>query len=119
MKTTKLNIPSNSMVESYLDHIDYSDSYGICISNEDLDIREIYLEIFSFSPRWIKHLFNIRNKIVRVFGLKGPTTEELYNIDFVGNEPVHHVPYLFNSTTKPWLTQKWVRKVLENTYDVG
>lgn len=41
---------------------------------------------------------------------------EFYNH---ANEPVHHVPYLFNYTDKPWLTQKWVRKILENAYDVG
>ncbi len=35
------------------------------------------------------------------------------------NEPVHHVPYLFNLTSKPWLTQKWVRKILENAYNTG
>lgn len=32
------------------------------------------------------------------------------------NEPVHHVPYLFNFTDKPWLTQKWVRTILQNAY---
>jgi predicted alpha-1,2-mannosidase len=32
------------------------------------------------------------------------------------NEPVHHVPYLFVYSGKPWLTQKWVRRVLTNAY---
>lgn len=32
------------------------------------------------------------------------------------NEPVHHVPYLFVYAGKPWLTQKWVRRVLTNAY---
>ena len=32
------------------------------------------------------------------------------------NEPVHHIPYLFNFTTKPWLTQKWVRTILNSAY---
>lgn len=41
---------------------------------------------------------------------------EFYNH---ANEPVHHVPYLFNFTSKPWLTQKWARKILANAYDVG
>jgi predicted alpha-1,2-mannosidase len=38
---------------------------------------------------------------------------EFYNH---ANEPVHHIPYLFNFTSKPWLTQKWVRTILENAY---
>jgi putative alpha-1,2-mannosidase len=29
---------------------------------------------------------------------------------------VHHVPYLFVYAGKPWLTQKWVRRVLANAY---
>jgi len=41
---------------------------------------------------------------------------EFYNH---ANEPVHHVAYLFNLTEKPWLTQKWVRKILDNAYDLG
>jgi predicted alpha-1,2-mannosidase len=32
------------------------------------------------------------------------------------NEPVHHVPYLFVCAGKPWLTQKWVRRILTNAY---
>ncbi len=33
------------------------------------------------------------------------------------NEPVHHIPYLFSYSEKPWLTQYWVRTILENAYD--
>lgn len=32
------------------------------------------------------------------------------------NEPVHHVPYLFVYAGKPWLTQKWVRRILDQAY---
>lgn len=32
------------------------------------------------------------------------------------NEPVHHVPFLFNRLGAPWLTQKWTRTILENAY---
>jgi predicted alpha-1,2-mannosidase len=32
------------------------------------------------------------------------------------NEPVHHVPYLFVYAGKPWLTQKWMRRVLTGAY---
>ena len=33
-----------------------------------------------------------------------------------GNEPVHHIAYLFVYAGKPWLTQKWVRRILDNAY---
>jgi predicted alpha-1,2-mannosidase len=32
------------------------------------------------------------------------------------NEPVHHIAYLFVYAGKPWLTQKWVRRILEQAY---
>lgn len=32
------------------------------------------------------------------------------------NEPVHHIAYLFVYAGKPWLTQKWVRRILSQAY---
>ena len=32
------------------------------------------------------------------------------------NEPVHHVPFLFAYCGKPWLTQKWTRKICAQAY---
>jgi predicted alpha-1,2-mannosidase len=32
------------------------------------------------------------------------------------NEPVHHVPYLFNRLRAPWLTQKWTRDICHRAY---
>lgn len=33
-----------------------------------------------------------------------------------GNEPAHHVPYLYNWTNEPWKTQKQVRLILNKQY---
>lgn len=35
------------------------------------------------------------------------------------NEPCHHVAFLFNHIGKPWLTQKWTRKICDVAYDTG
>lgn len=35
------------------------------------------------------------------------------------NEPCHHVAFLFNYIGKPWLTQKWTRKICEAAYGLG
>jgi predicted alpha-1,2-mannosidase len=35
------------------------------------------------------------------------------------NEPVHHVPFLFNRVGAPWLTQKWSRAVCRRAYHNG
>jgi predicted alpha-1,2-mannosidase len=32
------------------------------------------------------------------------------------NEPVHHIPYLYNRLGEPWKTQKWTRYICENAY---
>jgi len=32
------------------------------------------------------------------------------------NEPVHHVPFLFNRLGAPWLTQKWTRQICSRAY---
>lgn len=33
-----------------------------------------------------------------------------------GNEPSHHIAYLYNYVDQPWKTQKYVRKILEEFY---
>ena len=33
-----------------------------------------------------------------------------------GNEPSHHVPYLFAWTTQPWKTQEWLRTIMNKMY---
>ncbi|MDR3261814.1 MAG: GH92 family glycosyl hydrolase [Tannerella sp.] len=35
------------------------------------------------------------------------------------NEPVHHIPFLYNRLNEPWKTQKWVRFICENAYKEG
>lgn len=35
------------------------------------------------------------------------------------NEPCHHVAFLFNYVGKPWLTQKWTRKICQKAYGTG
>ena len=33
-----------------------------------------------------------------------------------GNEPSHHIPYLFAWTTRPWMTQYWTREIMNRMY---
>lgn len=34
-----------------------------------------------------------------------------------GNEPSHHIAYMFNHANKPWRTQYWVRHILNTQYN--
>ena len=33
-----------------------------------------------------------------------------------GNEPSHHIPYLYNWTSQPWKTQYWLREIMDRMY---
>jgi predicted alpha-1,2-mannosidase len=35
------------------------------------------------------------------------------------NEPVHHIPFLYNRLGEPWKTQKWVRFICRHAYKEG
>ncbi|UOB17278.1 GH92 family glycosyl hydrolase [Abyssalbus ytuae] len=34
-----------------------------------------------------------------------------------GNEPSHHIAYLFNKAGKPWLAQYWIKKIFDTQYN--
>ncbi|MCF7567834.1 GH92 family glycosyl hydrolase [Sabulilitoribacter arenilitoris] len=34
-----------------------------------------------------------------------------------GNEPSHHIAYMFNDANKPWRTQYWVRHIIDTQYN--
>ena len=36
-----------------------------------------------------------------------------------GNEPSHHIAYMFNHAKKPWRTQYWVREILKTQYNTS
>ena len=48
----------------------------------------------------------------------GQTPKEFWWNDYYNhaNEPVHHVPFLFNRLGAPWLTQYWTTYTLRNAY---
>ena len=33
-----------------------------------------------------------------------------------GNQPIHHLPYLYSYAGKPWKTQEWVRAIMNDLY---
>ncbi len=70
--------------------------------------------------------------MVELMGGKDKTVADLINLfektpdemlwnDYYNhaNEPVHHVPFLFNRLGLPWLTQKWSRHICQKAYKNG
>ena len=47
---------------------------------------------------------------------KAPVSLEWNDYYNQANEPVHHVPFLFNRLGAPWLTQKWARLICDRAY---
>jgi len=46
--------------------------------------------------------------------------EMLWNDEYNhANEPVHHIPFLFNRLGAPWLTQEWTRQICSRAYHNG
>ncbi len=65
-------------------------------------------------------------KLDELFAMQFPTKYYEHNEDITadcliggyvhGNEPSHHIPYLYAWTTEPWKTQYWVREVMNRMY---
>lgn len=53
----------------------------------------------------------------RFFALTEDVTREGMLGGYVhGNEPSHHIPYLYMWTSQPWKTQYWVREIMNRMY---
>lgn len=56
-------------------------------------------------------------KDLEIFFEKVPANMMWNNYYNHANEPVHHVPFLFNRLGSPWLTQKWTRAICDRAYN--
>jgi len=68
MVTSLTTIPENSVIANGFGKIDYCDSYRVTNATNDT-AKEIATKIFKQS-KWEKWLFEIRDSIVGIFGLK-------------------------------------------------
>ena len=64
-------------------------------------------------------------KLEQLFNESSEITGENVSVDISGligqyahgNEPSHHIAYMYNYANKPWRTQYWVREILKTQYD--
>ncbi len=81
IKTTK--VPKNSIYKQFITKIDYKDAFSSKLTDNNITVKNIYLNTFAHTPKWIIKLMKIRNSTVRVFGLrttKKPSEVVLKNI---------------------------------------
>ena len=65
------------------------------------------------------------NKLEQLFTESSEITGENVSADISGligqyahgNEPSHHIAYMYNYANKPWKTQYWVREILKTQYN--
>jgi len=68
---------------------------------------------------------NFTDKLEQLFTESSEITGENVSVDISGligqyahgNEPSHHIAYMYNYANKPWKTQYWVREILKTQYN--
>ncbi len=70
-------IPSQSIIHSTLDRVDYSDAFRLTLpKGATHTIDAVAKQVFLMTPKWISALMRLRDAIVSVIGLKtSPVTE--------------------------------------------
>lgn len=66
----------------------FADAFRVTVPDAGLDARTAAMRIFSESPRWVKALLDLRNKIVAPLGLKTSAEREAKSGGLVGMFPV-------------------------------
>ena len=93
----------------------WKDKFLTITDNSDIMHGDGLYEGTLWQYRWHAH-YDISG-MIEMIGSKEEYTEHLEyffdnNLYNHGNQPDIHVPFMFNFGTKPWLTQKWVNKIL-------
>ncbi len=69
-KVTVTSVPDDSVLQPWLAGADFHDAYEAPLKSDKLSATEIFLRASRATPRWVEDLMAIRNRIVRLFGLK-------------------------------------------------
>jgi len=78
MKITKISIPADSLIHGTLNQIHYADCYSVDFHHERaITVEEIARAFFKSIPGWVHFLLDLRNWVVKWFGLKGENAREV------------------------------------------
>jgi Protein of unknown function (DUF2867) len=69
-RVTATTVPNDSALQPSLADADFYDAYEAPLSTAKLSPTEIFLRASRSTPKWVDDLMAIRNRIVRLFGLK-------------------------------------------------
>ncbi|UZH56685.1 GH92 family glycosyl hydrolase [Salinimicrobium tongyeongense] len=109
--------PFDPKFSSHMENTDYTEGnawqHSWFVLHEPQELIELHGGAENFSSK-LEQLFTEDSEIkgenasADISGLIGQYAH--------GNEPSHHIAYLFNKAGKPWLTQFWVREILSTQY---
>ncbi|WP_147678077.1 GH92 family glycosyl hydrolase [Algibacter pacificus] len=112
------NEPFDPKYSNHREHTDYTEGnawqHSWFVPHNVEDFIKLHGSNTIFTNR-LEQLFTENSKItgdnvsVDISGLIGQYAH--------GNEPSHHIPYLFNKAGAPWRTQYWVRHILDTQYN--
>ncbi len=80
---------------------------------------EQMIEMMGGKKRFVQHLdslFTMQIDDKHFAGTEDITRDGIIGNYVHGNEPGHHIPYLYNWTDQPWKTQERVRMIMERMY---
>jgi len=69
-KVTATTVPDESALQPWLAGADFYDAYEAPLNTAMLSPTEIFLRASRSTPQWVDDFMAIRNRIVRLFGLK-------------------------------------------------
>lgn len=81
MKAIACDFPTQTRLPSHLDPVTFWDAYTVALVEPDQTMEQVYLGIFGHPPAVFKFMLRLRNRIVSVFGIGGPTAAELHQIE--------------------------------------
>ena len=95
MKAIACEFPIQTRLPSHLEPITFWDAYTVDLAIPDQPMEQVYLGIFGHHPAVFKFMLRLRNRIVSVFGISGPTAAALHRIEIRSNYRVGEKIALF------------------------
>jgi hypothetical protein len=87
MKINKIAIPENSLIHGILPEVHYADCYSVDFQNERaITVEEVARTFFKSIPGWVLFLLDLRNWVVKWFGLKSENAREV--LARLENDPI-------------------------------
>jgi predicted alpha-1,2-mannosidase len=74
------------------------------------------IKLYGGKERFAKKLDSLFSEPSKVTGRYQPDISGMVGQDAQGNEPSHHVPYLYDYAGMPWKTQEVVRQIMSKWY---